>query len=112
MNFQNRLAKANDRGFFALLRMTRRKQIPLGMTTRKAKRKRKGTQRENRRGKGKGRSKGEGSLSLFQCFELVESAGPVCAEESRQASVCEDFSAGLAVGAVVGLVVGVADALY
>jgi hypothetical protein len=52
------------------------------------------------------------TLSLFQCFQLVEGAGPVCAKEAGEASVCEDFSAGLAAGAVVRLVVSVADALY
>ena len=52
------------------------------------------------------------TLSLFQCFQLVEGAGPICAEEPGQASVCEDLSPGLALGAVVRLVVGVADALY
>jgi hypothetical protein len=52
-----------------------------------------------------------GNLSFLQGFEFVERAGPVCAEEARQASVREDFSVGLAVGAVIGFVVGVADPL-
>ncbi len=60
----------------------------------------------------KKQSKRKLTLSLFQCLQLVEGAGPVCAEEAGQASVCEDLSAGLALGAVVRLVVGVADALY
>ncbi len=50
------------------------------------------------------------SLSLDR-FKLVECAGPVGSEETREAAVGEDSAAGLAGGAVVGLVVGVADAL-
>jgi hypothetical protein len=51
------------------------------------------------------------NLSFLQGFEFIERARPICAEEAREAAVCEDFSVGLAVGAVVSLVVGVADAL-
>src|SRR5258708_5988787 len=53
-----------------------------------------------------------GGSALFQGFEFVEGAGPVCAQEAGEASVCENLSSGLALGAVVCLVVGVADALY
>jgi hypothetical protein len=51
-----------------------------------------------------------GSVAL-EGFEFVEGAGPVGAEEAGEATIGEDFAAGLAMGAVVGLVVGVADAL-
>jgi hypothetical protein len=68
-------------------------------------------EQEQEQKRGESKSESEVTLSLFQCFQLVEGAGPVCAEEAGQASVCEDFAAGLALGAVVGLVVGVADAL-
>ena len=51
------------------------------------------------------------SLFLSQRFKLVERAGPVGAEQAGEAAVGEDFAASLADGAVVGLVVGVADAL-
>jgi hypothetical protein len=50
-------------------------------------------------------------LLFSHCFELVEGAGPVCTEEPRQAAVREYFAVGLALGAVVGFVVGVANAL-
>jgi hypothetical protein len=70
------------------------------------------TKKRKQKLKSEGKSESEEILSLFQGFQLVESAGPVCFEEAGQASVCEDLSAGLALGAVVGLVVGVADALY
>ncbi len=69
---------------------------PSGMTTRKA--------------RAKAKPKGRG-LAFLEGFELVEGAGPVGAEETREAAVGEDFSVGLALGAVVGFVVGVADAL-
>src|SRR5271165_1816509 len=49
--------------------------------------------------------------AAFEGFEFVQGAGPVFAEQAGEAAVGEDFSAGLATGAVVGLVVGVADAL-
>jgi len=49
--------------------------------------------------------------TFFQGFELVEGAGPVGAEETREAAVREDLSVGLALRAVVGFVVGVADSL-
>ncbi len=54
--------------------------------------------------------KAQGS-AFFQGFQFVEGAGPVGSEEPRQASVGKDFSVGLALRAVVGFVVGVADAL-
>jgi hypothetical protein len=44
-------------------------------------------------------------------FEFIECAGPVGFQEAGEASICQDFSAGLAFRAVVGFVVGVADAL-
>ena len=52
-----------------------------------------------------------GGYFFLEGFELVEGAGPVGAEEAGEAAVGEDFAAGLAGGAVVGFVVGVADAL-
>ena len=48
---------------------------------------------------------------MLQCFQFVERARPVGTEKARQAAVSEDFSSGLATGAVVGLVVGLADVL-
>src|SRR6266702_3090059 len=44
-------------------------------------------------------------------FELVEGAGPVGPQQARQAAVGQNLAAGLALGAVVGFVVGVANAL-
>jgi hypothetical protein len=52
-----------------------------------------------------------GGSTALEGFEFVEGAGPVGAEEAGETTVGEDFAAGLAMGAVVGLVVGVADAL-
>ena len=49
--------------------------------------------------------------AFFERFEFVEGAGPVCAEEPGEAAVGENFSVGLALGAVIGFIVGVADAL-
>ena len=49
--------------------------------------------------------------AFFEGFEFVEGAGPVGTEETGEAAVGKDFSVGLAAGAVVGFVVGVADAL-
>src|ERR1700757_4489721 len=43
-------------------------------------------------------------------FQLVQRSRPVGAEQARQAAICQDFPASLASRAVVGLVVGVADA--
>ena len=61
------------------------------------------------------RSSSEGSrytaLLLGEEFEFGEGAGPVGAEEAGEAAVGEEFAAGLASGAIVGFVVGVADAL-
>src|SRR5690348_8577392 len=50
-------------------------------------------------------------LATLEGFQLVESAGPVGAEEAGEAAVGQELAAGLAAGAVVGLVVGVTDAL-
>src|ERR1700689_4255095 len=50
-------------------------------------------------------------LFALQRFQLFEGARPVVAEEARKAAVGEEFSAGLALGAVVGFFVGVADTL-
>src|SRR5580765_2466766 len=44
-------------------------------------------------------------------FEFVEGAGPVFAEEAGEGAIGEEFAVGLARGAVVGFVGGVADAL-
>ena len=44
-------------------------------------------------------------------FEFGEGAGPVGAEEAREAAVGEESAVGLAGGAVIGFVVGVTDAL-
>ncbi len=44
-------------------------------------------------------------------IEFVEGAGPVFAEEAGEGAVGEEFSAGLARGAIVGFVGGVANAL-
>jgi len=44
-------------------------------------------------------------------FEFFEGAWPVGSEQAREASVGEHLACGLAAGAVVGFVVGVADAL-
>jgi hypothetical protein len=49
--------------------------------------------------------------ATFQRFKFVEGAWPVGSEEAREAAVCEDLAAGLTLSAIVGLVVGVADAL-
>src|SRR5579872_118619 len=51
------------------------------------------------------------SLAL-EGFQLVQSARPVRAEQARKAAVSQHFSSGLALGAVVGLVVCVANALH
>ncbi len=50
-------------------------------------------------------------LATFEGFEFVEGARPVGAEETGEAAVGEELAAGLAGGAVIGLVVGVSDAL-
>src|SRR5438876_10908452 len=74
MNFQNWLAKANDRGFFALLRMTRRKKetterddsrSPSGMTTRKAKANAKVRKGKNAEAKGKAEAKAKEAYRFF-----------------------------------------------
>ena len=44
-------------------------------------------------------------------FEFVEGARPVFAEEAGEGAVGEEFAGGLADGAIVGFVAGVADAL-
>src|ERR1700742_2844357 len=55
-------------------------------------------------------SNSAGSL-LSQSLKLFEGARPVGAEQARERAVGEDAAVGLACGAVVGFVVGVADAL-
>src|ERR1700722_3827984 len=50
-------------------------------------------------------------LFALQRFQLFERARPVVAEKTREAAIGEEFTAGLAFGAVVGFFVGVADAL-
>src|SRR5438270_6149332 len=52
-----------------------------------------------------------GILAALQGFEFFEGAGPVGAQQAREAAIREDFSGGLAAGTVVGFVVGVANAL-
>ena len=49
--------------------------------------------------------------TALERLELIESAGPVGAKQAGEAAVGEELAAGLARGAVVGFVVGVADAL-
>src|ERR1700744_4770056 len=51
------------------------------------------------------------ALFALERFQFVERARPVGAEESGERAVGEDAAVGLAGGAVVGFVVGVADAL-
>ena len=51
------------------------------------------------------------ALAAFQGFKLFEGAGPIGPQQARKAAIGEDFAAGLAGGAVVGFVVGVANAL-
>jgi hypothetical protein len=51
-------------------------------------------------------------LSAFQRLKLIEGAGPVRAEEAREASIGKDLAPGLAAGAIVGLVVSVTNALH
>ena len=52
-----------------------------------------------------------GSYSTAPIFQFFQGSRPVFAKEAAEAAVGEDFAAGLAAGAVVGFVVGVADAL-
>ena len=49
--------------------------------------------------------------ALFEGFEFFESAGPVGTQETGEAAVGKDLAVGLALGAVVGFVVRIADAL-
>src|ERR1700744_4487195 len=55
-------------------------------------------------------SSSAGSL-LSQSLKLFEGARPVGAEQAGERAVGEDAAVGLADGAVVGFVVGIADAL-
>ena len=48
----------------------------------------------------------------FQRFQFVQGARPVFSQQTRQASVRKELSTCLTVRTVVGLVVGIADALY
>lgn len=49
-------------------------------------------------------------LASLQGFEFFEGSGPVGTQEAGQAAVGQDFASGLALRAVVGFFVGVADA--
>jgi hypothetical protein len=51
------------------------------------------------------------SAGTLEGFEFIEGAGPVGFQEAGQAAIGENFSSGLATGAIVGFVVGVANAL-
>src|SRR5208282_4585728 len=63
-------------------------------------------------GCGGGRIEWNESLGLGgEELEFVEGARPVFAEEAGEGAVGEEFTGGLAGGAVVGFVAGVADAL-
>src|ERR1700761_8732941 len=53
-----------------------------------------------------------GASAPLQCLDLVERARPVRTEQSRQPAIGEQLAAGLALCAVIRLVVGVADALH
>ena len=55
----------------------------------------------------------EGELRAFRDEEVkfVEATWPISSEQAGEGAVGQEFSAGLAGGAVVGLVRGVADAL-
>ena len=59
----------------------------------------------------KKKSKPMRESATLEGFEFVEGAGPIFAQEAGEAAVGKDLAAGLASGAVVGLVVSVADAL-
>jgi len=56
-------------------------------------------------------SRRRNALAAFEGFKLLEGAGPIGAEQAREAAVGEDFAAGLAGGAIVGFIVGITDAL-
>src|SRR5579885_1804792 len=48
-------------------------------------------------------------LLLLQGFQFIEGSRPIGAEQAREASISQDFSAGLAAGAIVGFIIGVSD---
>src|ERR1700722_15723537 len=50
-------------------------------------------------------------LATSQRFQFIERSRPVGSEKPRQATVSQHFAAGLTTGAVVGLVIGIANAL-
>src|SRR5260370_4910167 len=96
MNFQPARVQSKIQGFFHFdslcslsVRMTRQSKdnsrSPSGMTTRNAKAKARTTADPSGMTTKK-QSKRKLTLSLFQCLQLVEGAGPVCAEEAGQAS--------------------------
>ena len=66
---------------------------------------------DNKKGNGNCDGNGASWLAFFEGFQFVEGAGPVFAQEAGETAVGEDLAVGLALSAVVGLVVGVADAL-
>jgi hypothetical protein len=47
----------------------------------------------------------------FPLLHLLQRPRPICFEQPRQTSVCQQLSARLALGAVIGLVLRVDDAL-
>src|SRR5688500_3691415 len=49
---------------------------------------------------------------LLHLLELFEGGGPVVVEEAREAAVGQQLAPGLALAAVVGLVLAAADALH
>src|SRR5687768_2719984 len=51
-------------------------------------------------------------FSAFMRSQFIQVAGPVVLEQPRKRAVCQDLSASLAAGAVVGFVIGVANALH
>jgi len=58
-----------------------------------------------------GSGRGRGESAALECFEFIEGARPVGAEQAGEAAVGQHLAARLAAGAVVGFVVGIADAL-
>src|ERR1039457_7053977 len=50
--------------------------------------------------------------AAFQSFQLIKSTRPVRAEKAREAAVGKHLAAGLASGAVIGFIVGIANALH
>src|SRR5690242_3804471 len=51
-------------------------------------------------------------LTSFKGLKFIQGARPVRPQQSRQASISQDFAAGLASRAIVGFVIRVANALY